>query len=230
MKQLEARFYPRSELLVLFSDFPKKHFARDVRNILTKWGYSFEYTNKGVTITRIPTTAEEKLSELLIRELNLDIRIDTQDFAIWLALIIQNTNGFAAMPQEGRVDFLKEYYDLEVSRATLYRWQNRLFKDNIIAKSAEKSYWKTYIDGSREPVAEQDPERLEWWNDFHQSNKDYDYLWKKYGYTTYACPKLLVGAFSDVADLELFLQLVNIIAKQPIREYVEIYETKLVIK
>jgi hypothetical protein len=48
------------------------HFKQNVTHKLDKWGYEDLYTSKQVTITKIPETAEEKLREILIRELQLD--------------------------------------------------------------------------------------------------------------------------------------------------------------
>lgn len=65
MKQLEVRFYGRAELAeILQVDLKNKNFARQVKNKLMNWGYSFEYFRKGVNITRQPQTAQEKLAEI----------------------------------------------------------------------------------------------------------------------------------------------------------------------
>ena len=79
MQQLEARFYTRSEIADItkakLSD--SKHFKRNAENTLTKWGYGYEWTKYGATITHIPTTPEERLQEILIRQFHVDIQVDT---------------------------------------------------------------------------------------------------------------------------------------------------------
>lgn len=47
------------------------HFKRIVETKLNNWGY--DYSRSGVTILRCPSLPEEKLKELLIRELGLDM-------------------------------------------------------------------------------------------------------------------------------------------------------------
>ena len=70
MTQLEARFYPRSEIAEITGRDPadSKHFKRNIENTLSKWGYGFDYMREGVTITHIPSTPEERLKEILVRE------------------------------------------------------------------------------------------------------------------------------------------------------------------
>lgn len=56
MKQLDLRFYSKSELSEILNVRLENnsHFARDVKTTLINWGYSFEYSRKGATITRQP--------------------------------------------------------------------------------------------------------------------------------------------------------------------------------
>lgn len=81
MQQLECRFYPRQEIAEGLSVNPKgsKHFAEKVKTTLDKWGYEYEYSRSGVEITGKPETAEERLREILIRKLNLDVQVDAYE-------------------------------------------------------------------------------------------------------------------------------------------------------
>lgn len=73
MKQLELKKYTRQEIAdALNLNKSSSNFKRDVENKLSKWGYDYIYTRAAVTITKRPESADERLKELLIRELHLD--------------------------------------------------------------------------------------------------------------------------------------------------------------
>ncbi len=63
MQQLEKRFYSRQEIADTLGVNIKDsgHFKRNVESKLQKWGYSYNYTSTGITITRQPETPQERL-------------------------------------------------------------------------------------------------------------------------------------------------------------------------
>ena len=108
MQQLECRFYPRQEIAEALSVNPKdsKHFAERVKTTLDKWGYEYEYSRSGVEITGKPETAEERLREILIRKLNLDVQIDAYAFACFICAFT-DIGSFDSMPWEERAELIR---------------------------------------------------------------------------------------------------------------------------
>lgn len=238
MKQLEVRFYGRAELAeVLQIDVKNKNFARQVKNKLMNWGYSFEYSRKGVNIIRQPQTAQEKLAEIMIRKYDLDIQIDTTAFACFLTAFFE-VDGFNAMPWAEREKILKEIYDVSVDERTLRNWCSKLIKTNTIYKdNKEKTYWCTTVfDGvkKRELVNEEEMEELkQYWEYRHKfldnyissaiasGRKDYKAinaearkeankaLWREFGCCYYSCKTLLLSAFDDISNLEEIYDLIK---------------------
>lgn len=146
MKQLQKQFYGRQEIAELLKvDInDNKHFKRNIENKLTKWGYSFEYSRKGVEITRQPETAEERLSEIIIREYDLDIQIEITEFANFIYLLLVDEE-FISMPWGKRVEYMKEQLDLDISESTLKRWAKKLLDMNLVAKDKiSRTYWATF--------------------------------------------------------------------------------------
>lgn len=77
IQKLEKHFYPRAEIAEIMGLVTNdRNFANKVRTRLNNWGYEYNYSRHGVEITKVPTSAEEKLNELLIRKLNLSIQMD----------------------------------------------------------------------------------------------------------------------------------------------------------
>ena len=103
MKQLEVKTYTKQEIAdITNTDINDRHFARKVRDILTNWGYSFEYSRKSININKVPETAIERLSELMIRCYDLDIRVNAYDFAIFTYCLLADLDSFSSMPWEAR--------------------------------------------------------------------------------------------------------------------------------
>ena len=125
MKQLECRFYSRSEIAEIVKRDPKSsHFARDVQTTLNKWGYAYQYQRTGVEVTKQPETPEERLAEILIRKLNIDIQIDPKAFALFL-FAFQDIEQFDSMPWNERADVLYFEYDVKVDERSLRNWCNK---------------------------------------------------------------------------------------------------------
>ena len=159
MQQLECRFYPRQEIAEALSVNPKdsKHFAERVKTTLDKWGYEYEYSRSGVEITGKPETAEERLREILIRKLNLDVQIDAYAFACFICAFT-DIGSFDSMPWEERAELMKYKYGVDVSDRTLRNWCSKLISSNIIQKCGKQTYWKTEIYGKEKYRSNVDPD------------------------------------------------------------------------
>lgn len=249
-KQLELRAYSREEIaLVLGVDLKDtNHFKRNIEAKLNKWGYSYEYSRKAVTITRAPTSAYERLAEIMIRNYDMDIRIDTFAFSTFLYSLVVFPE-FVSMPWEERAIFLKDEFNVEVSDRTLRSWCARFFESGTLIKNNDiKTRWVTsYVDGEKcrmlvdgDPYLEQaadtyfkdfsnlmktykDLPKKERWDIVHKT------LWDKYHCCYYSCKGISFSAWDDVSSFEVLqemIELVNEIAeKEPVNTTVVINQT-----
>lgn len=241
MKQLETRFYAREELAAITKvNVNSSHFARDIKNKLEKWGYSYDNpSRKGMTITRAPETAEEKLKEILYRVYDIDTRIDTKDFACFVAAFLE-VEGFEAMPWGERAAILRDGYNVSVDEKTLRSWCNKLIGSNTITKSDERVYWCTMIepDGERMRYQVEGDEELEKefarykemreklikdhiTREISKGREDYKVikaeawskanydLWKYFNCCFYSCKTLMLSAFDDHNELEEVYELIK---------------------
>lgn len=243
MKQLEIKTYTREEIAKEFNlETSDKNFARKVKETLLKWGYSFEYSRKAVTITRKPQTADERLAEILIRKYNLDVRIETNAFAAFLYSIVVYPE-FAAMPWEERADWLNKEFDVVVSDRTLRSWCNRLLATSTVHKDESyKVKWLTgyyngekyrmVVDGDRE--LEQTAEnyqkdkiallkKYQELGDKEKWEKVREELWDKYKVCIYYCKGILLSAF-DENEIEILQEIVELVNEIAEREPVEMKE------
>lgn len=224
MKQFEKRFYPRNELSeILNIDLQNKHFADKVKSTFTKWGYTFEYSRKGLTITAIPETAYEKLSEMMIRNYNLDVQVDVYDFAIFTFCLLEDIDGFASMPWECRSNYLNETWNVNVNDRTLRNWCNKLLATNTVIKDKnQKTYWQSYRVGDIKYQEELEggkanPQWKKYWKRFFELKelgcKDIGgKIYGELGYCVYSCATFAFGAFDDTGVLEEMLTLIAEIA------------------
>ena len=214
-----------------------KHFARNVKDKLTKCGYGFDYKTDGVTITSIPTTAEERLKEIAIRQFSIDVQTDIYAFACFLAAI-NDLEGFDSMPWETRAAVLWSEYGVKVSDRNLRSWCRKLMKKNAIAKVGGSTYWKTfYRDGTKvqtivskaetdryyarrsELVAELFKENIESGMKRELALKDawksvYEILWGEFHCCYYCCKGFLVPAFSDDEIMREIIELTHILQER----------------
>lgn len=214
MQQLEIKFYSREEIAQKLSVSLQDthHFKRNVENRLRKWGYGYIYSTKGVWITRAPETPEERLSEILIRVFSLDVQVNVRAFAQFLDAFI-SIDGFSSMPWGKREEVLRQIYGTSPCEKTLRNWCSKLIAMGCIHRSEHRTYWKTSIcEGHKEriAVAEDDPERMEYFADRRrilqeETEKALSYglpqkevanrawkntieiLWVKYGCCFYSC-------------------------------------------
>ena len=156
MQQLEQRFYSRSEIAEVLGVNIKdsKHFKRNVENKLNKWGYGYHYETKGVTILKCPTTAEERLAEILIRQYNIDVQINPYAFACFITAF-SDIERFASMPWGERATAFYDYSGVSMDERTLRNWCSKLMSQNIVVKCRDGTYWKTDIIGDKRKLRTQ---------------------------------------------------------------------------
>ena len=224
MEKLEVKFYSRVEITGIIGVNPKDtNCARVIKNTLTNWGYSFEYSCKGVKILRTPTTAEEKLAELTSRKFDIDTQIDSKTFGLFLYLI-SNYSDYQASPWIEKVRLLQEEFNITIDEKTLRRWVNKMISSNSIAKSADVQVWRTVstLEGKeRHPIVD-DEDIQEMENYFQYRNEslrraDEDYqlatwsgkpnpnrwsialneCWRKFGCCYYNCHYFITNCIDD---------------------------------
>lgn len=215
MQQIEVRNYSRTEMAELLKvEITDTHFSRKVQSILTKWGYSFLYSRKAIEITAAPSTAQERLNELLIREFDLDIRIDIGKFATFVYLLMDEE--FSSMPFGERANVMQQDYNIEVSEITLKRWYKKLVDYNVVETDRlRKTYWVSmYVDGqkTRMKVDEDDEGKIKYENRRRKlaeknikdgMNKADAYssanltCWKEFKCCYYSCNTIILNAFNQ---------------------------------
>lgn len=221
MQHLECRFYSRQEIAEITSVNLKdsKHFAERVKTTLDKWGYEYNYSRSGVEITGKPELPGEKLSEILIRELNIDVQVDPFAFAYFICAF-SDIPHFSSMPWEERSSAMRYKYEVEVSDRTLRNWCSKLIENGIIQKSGEKCFWKTeimYGMKTRSLVSEDDAQMANYFQKKSEYLKEgreiaaaagqrgkeasktawaytYSMLWEKFHCCYYSCSGLVFNA------------------------------------
>lgn len=241
MKQLEKRFYAREEISQIIDvDMKDKNFARKVKNVLANWGYSYEYSRKGVEITRQPETAEEKLSEIIVRNYGIDIQVDVFSFASFITAFFE-VEGFESMPWGEREAILRDVYGIAADEKTLRNWCNKLMLTNTIVKSDEKTHWMTFtVSGTkyRELVsgnAHEEEKMYKYYarrrellqkyiaTELASGRKDYKQinseawketnaeLWVEFGCCYYSCKSFHLNAFDDAVELETLREVYELV-------------------
>lgn len=147
IQKLEKRFYPREEIAKIMNLSSKdNNFAAKVKTRLNNWKYEYNYSRKGVEIIKQPSTVEEKLTELLIRKLDLDIQTYIQAFAIMMYLLATDFD-FASSPWETKSTIIYKEYGIYVADSTMRNWAKRLIREDILQKNIdEHELWRSYRD------------------------------------------------------------------------------------
>lgn len=253
MKQLELCSYSRAEIAKILdvNIDDTNHFKRNVEAKLQKWGYSYEYSRKSVTLTKAPSTADERLAEILIREYDIDVRIDTYAFATFFYSLVVFPE-FTSMPWEERAKWLADEFRVEVSDRTLRSWCSRLISSSTVCKDDSiKTRWiTTYYNGEKDRQLVDGDELLEEFADNYYATKlellkqykDLDNkekwdtvrrtLWDKYKYCVYYCKGISLAAFdsTSVGTLQELIELVNEIAEREPVEVTEVVSLSVVTK
>lgn len=147
MERLEQRFYTRAEIgEIIGVDATSSNFARKVKDTLLKWNYKFVYSRKGVTIERVPESIEERIAEIAIRVLKLDVQVNPQEFAVFFYLLATDDE-FQCTTWDSRVEIMKNKYHIETSDKTLRNWCSKLYKLNIAQrfKGTDRRLWCTVV-------------------------------------------------------------------------------------
>lgn len=146
MARLEKKFYTLDEIAQVVGREQTEHFARDCKNDLSKWQYEYQWCKKrGVMITDLPPTAEEKLTSLLRNELKLDKQINAYNFACFIASF-SIIDSFDSMPWDSRIAFFNQYYENEVSQSALKHWMKILIDSGNVGRFKKGALWKTIKD------------------------------------------------------------------------------------
>ncbi len=153
MAMLEKRFYPRQEIaeIVGIANLHDKHFAEKVKRYLDNRGYGYDYSRNGVTISRTPQTAEEKLAFLLVEDVGLDTQINAYDFACFITAF-SVISSFDSMPWASRTAFFNQHYNNQVSQATLQRWMRRLTESGNAERFSKGALWRTVVDDDGDKI------------------------------------------------------------------------------
>lgn len=220
MEQLEVHAYERQEIAEIMGLKTSSHnFLRDVKSRLDAWGYDYETPWGGaVIISRKPETAKERLAEIMIRLFNLDIQIDTLDFACYLDFMLNEPDA-KNMPWTLRHEKIMGNYGMDISEITLRRWTNRLIECGVMFKSPfaqDAEWWMTTItlgEKDQDPVPD-DMRHLipEYFQRRHELYKEtlkvkggdkqaawketFQQLWQEYGCCFYRCNCLEINGIS----------------------------------
>lgn len=164
MEQLKMGKYTRQEMADILNLDVKdsRHFKRNVENKLDKWGYGVVVNRKDIEITKIPTTAEEKLAEIFIRGFDLDIQTDVYGMACFIVMLMDYED-FQSMPWDVRAEELQKEFAVCIASSTLKKWNAKLINKELVAKcNYDKTYWITfYVDGKKERMMVTGDEDLE---------------------------------------------------------------------
>ena len=106
-ESLEMRFYPREELATIAGlDAHDHNFSATMKRTLTLWGYEYEFKPRhGFAITKVPTTPEERLIEILRRDVGIDTQVDALKFSCFMSAFVLIPD-FLAMPWRTRETML----------------------------------------------------------------------------------------------------------------------------
>lgn len=189
MIKLEVKYYSRAEIAdIIGVDSSDKHFARKIKDTLTNWGYTFIYSRKGVTIEKQPTTIEERIAEIAIRELDLDVRVNPAEFATFLYLLTFDGD-FQCCTWGERVKMM-EVYKIKTCEKTLRNWCKKLYELNIIKKDLSDVNRVLWITISYNGQREQKP-------------VDDEYDWKAYEYYCKKRQEILDAEMAKHGDRKL---------------------------
>jgi hypothetical protein len=162
--RLELRFYPREELATIAGLDAKGHnFSAQMKRSLDLWGYEYEFKPRhGFTITRVPTTPEERLIEILRRDVHIDTQVDPLQFSCFMSAFILIPD-FFSMPWSERETMLREYFDVTITDRTMMNWRNKLGQSEYLyGGQAERNLWHTFVQDGKKMREKADPESPEY--------------------------------------------------------------------
>lgn len=225
---VEKREYYNKELAALIGLNPEAtRLKRDIENKLTNMGFEkgedFSFPKRGYTVILwIPQTPEEKIP-YLCKLMNIDNRTDYKNFSIFIYCLLENSD-FQCRPWENKALWLKEVYNIDVTRQTLYNWCNKLMKiDNSLIKDKNTySYWRTINVNGEKIQIELNEEEIKEYKQFNQaffsneqniqldnkkkSQKWFDEMMSTFGGRIYKCYAYTFGAWQG----ELLEELIKV--------------------
>lgn len=154
------------------------HMKRDVKTKLENFGYGVaaKAKNKHTVIQTVPTTIEDRITEIVMRRFGKTKNFNARAFSCFLFKITQDVE-FQTMPWSERSRVIDEEFGVQVSDDTLSSWAKMLLEENIIAKHIDPEntqYWRTYYylnEKIQEPVAsDEDKEAMQ---DYFNKRNEY---------------------------------------------------------
>lgn len=148
IQKLEKRFYSRTEIAEIMELSTRdNNFVDKAKTRLENWKYKYIYIKgSGVEITGTPSTAEEKVQELLIRKLKLNKQTNFKAFAIMMYLFATDYE-FATSPWKTRENIIWKEYCIHVADSTMSNWTRKLIEKDIFAKITDSpEIWRSYRD------------------------------------------------------------------------------------
>lgn len=163
-ESLEKRFYPREELAAIAGlDAQGHNFSAKMKRNLTLWGYEYEFKpRRGFTITKVPTTPEEKLIEILRRDIHIDTQVNPLHFSCFMSAFVLIDN-FFSMPWPNREALLREYFDVVITDRTMMNWRDKLGESGYLTHSqSTRNLWHTFVQDGAKVREIADPESPEY--------------------------------------------------------------------
>ena len=239
MEQLEARFYTRCEIAEITGarEADTKHFKRNAENILTKWGYGYDWMRDGVRITHTPATPEERLQEILLRQFKVDIQVNMYSFACFVTAFT-DIPGFNCMPWALRETAYHKYSGVFVTSRTLSSWSKKLLDQGIMVKGTVGSYWRTevidhekirtnvteqeaqaYFDRRSELVRQRTELHIRAGLDYEAARKTawqdaYAILWAEYNCCYFSCKTFIFTAWNENGTIAEIYELTREISRK----------------
>lgn len=146
---LTNKTYTQEEIsTILQVDYnDKKHYKRNITNILDTIDCSYTYKPKTITIHQ-PLTPKQLLIEMLIVELHYTTATNFNLLILILYLVAHNNNThFAELPYKTKIQYLIQNYNIYTNEKALYRLFKKLTDDKILYKDCVPAVnWYSYRD------------------------------------------------------------------------------------
>ena len=161
------------------SGYSNEHFARDINNRLSSWGYTVEkQKGKNYLVTKIPETMDERIGEILYRAYGFNKKTPIHDLGIYLCLMF-NDSYFARCPCFTRENLLREYGVITCEK-TLSSYAKKLQEHNILVKVKNpNNRWKSEAINELKIQSEYNPDNYEeknrrdkYWAEFNDLKKE----------------------------------------------------------
>ncbi len=229
MKQLELKTYKNIEIAEVLGIKAEKnsHLSRNIQDKLKLCGYVYEHESHSryYRISKIPSSIEERLQELLVRCYDFDGRSSIKTYIAFIFALIHDEE-FPYAPWETKVNILKEKFHVSAEQRMLYIYTKTLSHKGILDVTNRKgsgNRWKTtLINGEKiqSPVDLNDPkqkeERDKYWKRHSQlMNLGMNYgdasgsCWKEFHICYYNSsilqPRAFVTEDGEVLDSDLLL-------------------------